>query len=136
MVRLSDLVPQGGQIALLKVDTEGWERGVFAGVDATLLARVRNVVVEIKTSEARAWLQALLEDAGFHCAQYQELYAELVAGKALNELEGKFIDTQLPRGALLSEVAGRLQRPCKVEDPEDFWFTREDFPWQCETPGC
>ena len=136
MALLSDLVPPGVAIALLKVDTEGWERGVFAGATPELLARVRNVVVEVKTGEARAWLQAELTAAGFHCAQYQEHYAELAPGVAFSELQGKWVDTRLNRGALLGAVGGRLMRPCAVADPEDFWFTREDFPWQCDTVGC
>ena len=136
MVLLSDLVPPGAAIALLKVDTEGWERGVFAGAPPELLARVRNVVVEIKTTEARATLQALLGAAGFTCVQYQEQYAELTPGVAFMDLEGKWLDTRLPRKALLEAVSSHLIRPCRVEDPEDYWFSREDFPWNCDAVGC
>ena len=133
---LSDLVPPGATIALLKVDTEGWERGVFAGAPPELLARVRNVVVEVKTTEARTTLQALLGAAGFTCVQYQEQYAELTPGVAFMDLEGKWLDTRLPRKALLDAVSSHLIRPCQVEDPEDYWFSREDFPWNCDTVGC
>jgi FkbM family methyltransferase len=136
MVLLSDLVPPGAAIALLKVDTEGWERGVFAGAPPELLARVRNVVVEIKTSEARTTLQALLGAAGFTCVQYQEQYAEMTPGVAFMDLEGKWLDTRLPRKALLEAVSSHLIRPCRVEDPEDYWFSREDFPWNCDSVGC
>jgi hypothetical protein len=87
MALLSDLVPPGATVALLKVDTEGFERGVFAGAPPELLARVRNVVVEIKTGEARAGLQALLGAAGFTCVQYAEQYAELTPGVAFLDLD-------------------------------------------------
>jgi FkbM family methyltransferase len=128
MVLLADMLPQGVPIALLKVDTEGWERGVFTGVTPAMLALVRNVIVEAKTGEARLWLTRLLEDAGFHCAQYQEVYSE--------EGEGKWLDTKMSRNTLQSTVAVRLIRPCSGSDPEDFFFSKEDLPWQCDTVGC
>jgi len=136
MALLSDLVPPGATVALLKVDTEGFERGVFAGAPPELLARVRNVVVEIKTGEARAGLQALLGAAGFTCVQYAEQYAELTPGVAFLDLEGKWLDTKLPRKALLESLGSRLIRPCRLEDPEDFWFSKEDLPWNCDAVGC
>lgn len=122
MVTLADMLRPGVSIALLKVDTEGFERGVLAGLTPQLLASVRNIVVEVKTSETRAWVIKELEQAGFFCRQYQEMYRE----------KHEFA---LPREELASKMATHLL-PCSPSDPEDFWFTREEFPWQCRAVGC
>ena len=122
MVALRDLLIPGVPIALLKIDVEGFERGVFAGLTPEVLAGVRNIVVEVKTGESREHIMRLLGGAGFHCRQYQELYRE------------KF-SLRMPPAELASLMAQHLV-PCTSADPEDFWFTREDFPWQCRAVGC
>lgn len=131
LVQLADVVPPGEPIALLKIDTEGFERGVFAGITPSLLASVRNIVVEVKTAETRLFLMSTLAAAGFHCRQYQEEYAKDGVGATLDS-KGR------TRTELGSDMATRL-KPCDTvngADPEDFWFSREDFPWDCSTIGC
>jgi 2,4-dienoyl-CoA reductase-like NADH-dependent reductase (Old Yellow Enzyme family) len=39
------------------------------------------------------------------------------------------------RDELGSDMATHLL-PCAPGDPEDFWFSREDYPWNCATVGC
>jgi hypothetical protein len=85
-------------------------------------ASCSNIVVEVKTSETRAWVIKELEQAGFFCRQYQEMYRE----------KHEFA---LPREELASKMATHLL-PCSPSDPEDLWFTREEFPWQCRAVGC
>ena len=122
MVALRDLLIPGVPIALLKIDVEGFERGVFAGLTPEVLAGVRNIVVEVKTGESREHIMRLLGDAGFHCRQYQEMYRER-------------FDFKLPPAELASNMAQHLL-PCTSADPEDYWWTREEFPWQCGAVGC
>lgn len=131
LVQLADVVPAGEPVALLKIDTEGFERGVFAGITPSLLASVRNIVVEVKTAETRLFLMSTLGAAGFVCRQYQEEYVKDGVGATL-ESRGR------TRVELGSDMATRL-KPCDTvngADPEDFWFSREDFPWDCATIGC
>lgn len=122
MVALKDLLIPGVPIALLKIDTEGFERGVFVGLTPEILASVRNIVVEIKTGESRVHIMKLLGNAGFHCRQYQEKYRDTFTFK-------------MPPVELASLMAQHLL-PCSEVDPEDFWFTKEEFPWQCRQVGC
>jgi FkbM family methyltransferase len=132
---LADLIEPLRPIALLKIDVEGFERGVLAGATPALLALVRNVIVEAKTAETRAYAMRILGEAGFLCRQYQELYVRTEAGEDYGKggtlaLRGK------SRDALNSELAVHLV-PCTVNDPEDYWFSRDDFPWsQCDVVGC
>ena len=116
MVRLSDIVPTA-RVHLLKVDTEGFEVEVFKGVDAELLARTDNVVVEVKTPEGRVWLQELLGGAGFECRQYKEEYGTYL------EIKG------LSRSGLAAQLGAKLLGCDKAGGGvEDFWFSRSSYP--------
>ena len=132
MALLSDVLRPGVPIALLKVNAEGFERGVLAGLTRSLLRGVRNVLVEVQATETRMHLRSLLGRAGFHCRQLQERYfVQNSSGGSV----GGFQDTQMTRHALGQVLAGFLVA-CTDQNSEDYWFTREDWPWLCDTVGC
>jgi FkbM family methyltransferase len=132
MVLLSDVLRVGVPIALLKVNVEGTERGVLAGVSRALLRGVRNVLVEADAAETRAHLRARLARAGFQCRQLQERYFEQ---NSTGHSVGGFQDTRMPRASLGQVLMGFLTA-CADNGSEDYWFSREDYPWLCQTVGC
>jgi FkbM family methyltransferase len=68
VVRLSDVLPDGGPIDLLKVDVEGGELDVLRGVDAADWPRIAQVVAEVHDIDGRlAAVLDLLRDQGFDC---------------------------------------------------------------------
>jgi FkbM family methyltransferase len=72
MATLDDIAPGVGEIALVKVDVEGWEPHVLRGAEATLM-RTRNVLIEINKPALRAAgsspdeILNLLRRSGFTC---------------------------------------------------------------------
>lgn len=70
MAALDDLTGDLGEVALIKIDVEGWEAHVLRGAPATL-ARTRRVLIEMnrpcltKAGSSPAELTALLREAGF-----------------------------------------------------------------------
>lgn len=112
-VRLSDMLIPGIPIALLKIDTEGYEAGVFAGLAVNLLPGIMNVVVEIKKTENRIVIMKMLGEAGFFCKMYVEKYFTVFPRSTEDALKG-----------MLAEHLA----PCTYDVPgEDFWFSRQEF---------
>lgn len=64
---IDEIASTAGPVALLKIDTEGWEVEVLRGSRATL-ARTRCVVLEHHSPELLAGCTALLAEHGFRCA--------------------------------------------------------------------
>ena len=129
MVRLSDVLRPGVPVALLKINVERFERGVLAGLTPELLAGVRNVLVEMVDLETRTYVRALLEGTGFHCKQVPERYTD---GD-----KGDYIDTNVTRDVLNQLLGGHLlDCTSNGSGPDDFFFSRQDFPWDCVTIGC
>lgn len=72
-IALSDVINQ--DIALLKIDTEGYEMGVLAGAEALFdRHRIEAIIIEIKLKEDRVRVQARLAARGYSCFQYHEKY--------------------------------------------------------------
>ena len=72
-IALSDVIDE--DIALLKIDTEGYEMGVLAGAEALFeLHRIESIIIEIKRKEDRVSVQARLAARGYSCFQYHEKY--------------------------------------------------------------
>jgi FkbM family methyltransferase len=108
-VVLSDMVRQ--DVALLKVDTEGYERHVFDGAGALLRGfSVANIVLEMKTAESRAAIMPLLEQLGYQCFIYTEKYET-------------GMDVPPEHEARL-ELLQSLVSPCSG-DSEDYFFTKD-----------
>lgn len=73
LVTLSDVVAQ--DVALLKIDTEGNELGVFNGAEVLLdNFSVDAILVEIKTAESRLEIIGRLAARGYDCHQFVERY--------------------------------------------------------------
>ena len=132
MILLSDILQTGVPIALLKVNVEGAERGVMAGLSKALLAGVRNILVEAETTETRSYLRSRLRKAGFQCRQLQERYFEQ---NCTGHSVGGYLDTRMSH-LMLGQVLTNFLTTCKDNGSEDYWFSREDYPWLCQTVGC
>lgn len=133
MVLLSDILPPGTPIALLKVDVEGFEANVLGGA-RELLASVRNVVIEIKSTDDRRALIKTMTEAGFKCRNYAETYVR-EEDKGKEDVQGTFIDT---KGKSREDITVRLNKallPCTEHGPEDFWFSKGDFPAHGKVDG-
>jgi len=133
MVLLSDILPSGTPIALLKVDVEGFEANVLGGA-RELLASVRNVVIEIKSTDDRRALIKTMGEAGFKCRNYAETYVR-EEDKGKEDVTGTFIDT---KGKSREDITARLNKallPCTEHGPEDFWFSKGDFPQHGRVDG-
>ncbi len=73
---ISDIIDEDGieSIGLLKIDAEGSELDILAGIRDEHWGRIRQIVMEIHDAEGTACPQArkLLEDRGYICAFEQE----------------------------------------------------------------
>jgi len=131
MVLLSDIVLAGTPVALLKVDVEGFEANVLGGAKE-LLKGVRNVIVEIKSTDDRRALLKNMKELGFHCRNYQETYVVEEKGSTIpdNAKVGVFLDTRTPDRESLTIKLNKFLFPCTEYGPEDFWFSKNgaDFP--------
>lgn len=135
MITLSDILSPGVPIAILKINVEGFEQGVFAGLTPQILRGVRNVVIEMSNTESRVHVQGVLEKAGFVCRQFQERY-QVKDPTTGNSVPGSQ-DTKMSRNSL-GQVLASFLLPCAKEynGPDDYFFSKEDWPWMCSTPGC
>ena len=108
-VVLSDMVRQ--DVALLKVDTEGYERHVFDGAGPLLRGHdVANIVVEMKTAASREMILPLLEGLGYQCFIYTEKYETRMDVPATHEER--------------LELLQSLLSPC-TQDSEDYFLTKD-----------
>lgn len=112
LVMLQDIIVANKHIAILKVDTEGFEIGVFNGAKKLLeTVNVANIIVEIKKQEDRLSLVQYFRRLGYSCRQYHEKYGETYDFDSMN---GKPWTAQII--------------PCDIHgnDEEDFWFSKKD----------
>lgn len=112
VVRLDEYVKE--DVLLLKVDTEGFEQHVLAGMDDLLADKqVENVLIEVKPANRPAVAQ-FFRDKGFNeCRNYWERYWK---SSSYSDEEVRRVDFErLPE-------CKHKRRP--KDESEDFWYRR------------
>ena len=133
MVLLSDFITSEVSVAILKINVEGFEKGVMSSLSPAVLRAVRNIVIEVTSdTESRIVIQKTFAKEGFFCRQFVERHSVLDASG--NYVPGTQ-DTLMERVDLGGVLSGFLS-PCQDGGSDNYWLSKDDWPWQCDTPGC